>query len=68
MLELTRVVNGSGKYMIRNNIEVDVKVKCIENGTTQARIATQLNWSNHLKIMSACKTMEYTSKGIKTAH
>ncbi len=25
--------------MIRNNIEVDVKVKCIENGTTQARIA-----------------------------
>ena len=25
--------------MIRNNIEVDVKVKCIENGKTQARIA-----------------------------
>lgn len=25
--------------MITNNIEVDVKVKCIENGTTQARIA-----------------------------
>lgn len=25
--------------MIKNNIEVDVKVKCIENGTTQARIA-----------------------------
>lgn len=24
--------------MIKNNIEVDVKVKCIENGTTQARI------------------------------
>lgn len=31
--------NGSGKYMIKNNIEVDVKVKCIEKGTTQARIA-----------------------------
>ena len=26
-------------HMIKNNIEVDVKVKCIENGTTQARIA-----------------------------
>lgn len=39
MLELTRIANGSGKYMIKNNIEVDVKVKCIENGTTQARIA-----------------------------
>ena len=25
--------------MIKNNIEVDVKVKCIENGTTQARLA-----------------------------
>ena len=39
MLELTRVANGSDKYMIKNNIEVDVKVKCIENGITQARIA-----------------------------
>ena len=39
MLELTMVANESGKYMIKNNIEVDVKVKCIENGTTQARIA-----------------------------
>ena len=25
--------------MVKNNIEVDVKVKCIENGTTQAQIA-----------------------------
>ena len=25
--------------MIRNNIEVDVKVKCIENETTQAQLA-----------------------------
>ena len=25
--------------MIKNNIEVDVKVKCIENGTTQAQLA-----------------------------
>lgn len=25
--------------MVRNNIEVDVKVKCIENETTQAQLA-----------------------------
>ena len=25
--------------MVKNNIEVDVKIKCIENGTTQAQIA-----------------------------
>ena len=25
--------------MVKNNIEIDVKVKCIENGTTQAQIA-----------------------------
>ena len=25
--------------MIKNNIEVDVKVKCIENGKTQAQLA-----------------------------
>ena len=25
--------------MFKNNIEVDVKVKCIENGTTQAQLA-----------------------------
>lgn len=28
--------------MIKNNIEVDVKVKCIENGTTQAQIAEDI--------------------------
>ena len=39
MLELTRVMSRSGKYMIKNNIEVDVKVKCIENGTTQTQLA-----------------------------
>jgi len=27
--------------MIKNNIEVDVKVKCIENGITQAQLAKQ---------------------------
>lgn len=28
--------------MVKNNIEVDVKVKCIENGTTQAQIAENI--------------------------
>lgn len=29
--------------MIKNNIELDVKVKCIENGITQAKIAEYIN-------------------------
>lgn len=29
--------------MIKNNIELDVKVKCIENGTTHAKIAEDIN-------------------------
>lgn len=28
--------------MVKNNIEIDVKVKCIENGTTQAQIADDI--------------------------
>lgn len=28
--------------MVRNNIEVDVKVKCIENGKTQAQLAEEI--------------------------
>ena len=28
--------------MVKNNIDVDVKVKCIENGTTQAQIAEDI--------------------------
>ena len=28
--------------MVKNNIEVDVKVKCIENRTTQAQIAEDI--------------------------
>ncbi len=28
--------------MVKNNIEVDVKVKCIENGMTQAQIAEDI--------------------------
>lgn len=29
--------------MIKNNFELDVKVKCIENGTTQAQIAEDIH-------------------------
>lgn len=29
--------------MIRNNIELDVKVKCIENGVSQVQIAKNIN-------------------------
>lgn len=29
--------------MIKNNIELDFKVKCIENGTTQSKIAEDIN-------------------------
>ena len=28
--------------MVKNNIELDVKVKCIENSTTQAQIAEDI--------------------------
>ena len=30
-------------YMVKNNIEVDVKVKCIESGKTQVQIAEEIN-------------------------
>lgn len=29
--------------MVKNNIEVDVKVKCIENGITQAKLAEEID-------------------------
>lgn len=29
--------------MVKNNIELDVKVKCIENGTTQVQIAEEIS-------------------------
>jgi len=29
--------------MLKNNIEVDVKVKCIENEKTQAQVAEEIN-------------------------
>ena len=32
--------------MIKNNIELDVKVKCIENGITQAQMAEKVGTSS----------------------
>jgi len=39
------VESGADKesFMLKNNIEVDVKVKCIENGITQAQLAEKIN-------------------------
>lgn len=34
-----------GGAMVKNNIEVDVKVKCIEAGTTQAQLAQTIGTS-----------------------
>lgn len=39
MLEIAGVLNRSIGYMLKNNIEVYVKVKCIETGFTQAQFA-----------------------------
>lgn len=32
--------------MIKNNIELDIKVKCIENGITQAQVAEKVGTSS----------------------
>lgn len=29
--------------MVTNDVEVDVKVKCVEKGTTQAKVAEEIN-------------------------
>ena len=31
--------------MVKNNIEIDVKIKCIENGTTQSKLAEEIKSS-----------------------
>ena len=36
-------VVGKGELMLKNNIEVDIKVKCIELGITQAQLAENIN-------------------------
>lgn len=38
----TRRVQTEEIDMIKNNIEVDVKVKCIENGITQVQLAEKI--------------------------
>ena len=35
--------HSKAEMMVKNNIEVDVKVKCIENGTTQKQIAEEID-------------------------
>lgn len=35
-------ITNEERGMVKNNIEVDVKVKCIENGTTQAQLAEDI--------------------------
>lgn len=35
---------GGGR-MLKNNIEIDVKVKCMENGITQAQLAEKVGTS-----------------------
>ena len=35
--------------MLKNNFEVDVKVKCIEEGLTQAKIAEEIIKSSMIK-------------------
>ena len=37
--------------MVKNNIELDVKVKCIENGTTQAQIAEDIQTTKSLSLI-----------------
>ena len=37
--------------MVKNNIELDVKVKCIEQGKTQAQVAKEIN--TFVKMMEA---------------
>lgn len=38
--------------MIKNNIEVDVKIKCIEIGTTQAQVAEDIETRSPMLIES----------------
>lgn len=34
--------------MVKNNIEVDVKVKCIEQGKTQVQLAEEIDTTKHI--------------------
>ena len=41
-MQFITVPVGGTRLMLRNSIEVDVKVKCIEAGITQAKLAEQV--------------------------
>lgn len=42
LCNLAKVMQTEEICMIKNNIEVDVKVKCIESGMTQAQLAEKI--------------------------
>ena len=48
--------------MIKNNIEVDVKVKCIENGTTQAQLAETIGTTGQYVNLSLIHISEPTRR------
>lgn len=42
LCNLAKVMQTEEICMIKNNIEVDIKVKCIESGMTQAQLADKI--------------------------
>lgn len=38
-----RYILTQDRFMVKNNIEVDVKVKCIEQGKTQVKLAEEID-------------------------
>lgn len=51
--------------MLKNNIEVDVKVKCIEAGITQAKLAEQVETTPSY-VNRLIKKQEYSGSVVKT--
>lgn len=53
--------------MVRNNIEVDVKTKCIEQGKTQVQIAEEIDTTKayflcfKLLCLRFCSSLQYLS-------
>ena len=45
--------------MVRNNIEIDVKVKCIEEGTTPAAVAEQLETTKSYTFVQMMEALGY---------
>ena len=46
--------------MVKNNIEVDVKVKCIEQGKTQAKLAEEID-TTKTYVNRVIKNLHYTA-------